>query len=111
MLFLGPPEDLWKFARVAQYVPRTSLVSVQTLFYWETFLRYVMSFSGALAFLNLMPCYSLDGTWILKALIELLWGRRSPIHNQRLYDVIMFIGTTLVGVTVTLGLRKLFYII
>ncbi|XP_003743241.1 membrane-bound transcription factor site-2 protease [Galendromus occidentalis] len=111
MLFLGPPEHLWKFVRVAPYVPRTPIVSVQTLFYWETFLKYVMSFSGALAFLNLMPCYSLDGTWILSALIELLWGRRSPTRNQRLYNVIMFIGTTLVGVTVTLGLRKLFYII
>lgn len=111
MLFLGPLEELWKAVRVISYVPRSPLVSANTVYYWETLLRYLVSFSGALAILNVIPCYCLDGQWILGALIELLFGRMNPSFNQKIYNSAMFMGTSLVGVTVTLGLRKLLYLV
>ncbi|XP_022651561.1 membrane-bound transcription factor site-2 protease-like isoform X2 [Varroa jacobsoni] len=111
MLFVGPPEELWKAVRVIQYVPRAglSLASSQTIYYWETLLRYLVSFSGALAILNAMPCHTLDGHWIVMVLIELILGRSNPSLNRHAYNVLTFTGTTLIGLTVTLGLKKLFY--
>ncbi|OQR73327.1 membrane-bound transcription factor site-2 protease-like [Tropilaelaps mercedesae] len=111
MLFLGAPEELWKAVRVIEYVPRSNslLASSQTIFYWETLLRYLVSFSGALAILNAMPCHTLDGHWIVMVLIELLLGSKQPTRNRRIYNVLTLGGTSLIGLTVTLGLRKLFY--
>lgn len=72
--------------------------------------RYLISLSGALAILNVVPCYALDGQWILLAFIEL--SLRSTIPNPEtrglIYTLVLLFGTTLLAVNILIAMYTLF---
>lgn len=72
--------------------------------------RYLISLSGALAILNVVPCYALDGQWILSAFIELTMKSliKSPEMRTLLYSVIVSFGTLLLGANIVIALWVLF---
>ena len=52
--------------------------------WWKKFLGYLISLSGALAMLNVVPCYWLDGCHILRALVDYFLERFShSMINER----------------------------
>lgn len=65
--------------------------------------RYVAAFSFALAFFNAVPCYALDGQYILLALIE--YCLPSISRYQRW---ILLFGTSLLVVNITLAFARYF---
>jgi len=71
---------------------------------------YLVSLSGALAVLNVVPCYALDGQWILCAFIEL--AIKPYITDQWLrgavYRTILTAGTLLLAANIAVGLWTLF---
>ncbi|VEL13786.1 unnamed protein product [Protopolystoma xenopodis] len=73
-------------------------------------LIYLFSLSGALVLLNSVPCYALDGQWILQALIELLFRPLIPSCRQRraIFLMLIGLGTLLVAANLLLALTYLF---
>ena len=66
--------------------------------------RYLISLSGALALLNVVPCYALDGQWILLAFIEL--SLRSVISDPEIrgliYSILLLFGIILIGTNIVI---------
>ena len=69
-----------------------------------------MSLSGALAVLNVVPCYALDGQWIFLALTELLAVKRYCDSRLRVavYRTVVTLGTLLLTANIVVGLYVLF---
>ncbi|KAI0241860.1 Membrane-bound transcription factor site-2 protease [Lamellibrachia satsuma] len=122
LLFLGYPLDLHYAVTLSDYVPNYSFVPVNLPYSIETFcncysskfldavLRYVISLSGALALLNVVPCYALDGQFILHALIELSLTAAVPDsqHRGAIYMLIMLFGTLLLAANIVVAMWSLF---
>lgn len=105
MLFLGQPGDLYYPVTVSNYIPKWKYIPVKLPAMIETLCRYVISFSGALAMLNVVPCIGLDGQWIMGAVIDLLFSNIIPNKNRRniLFWLLLYSGTILLVVNILLG--------
>ncbi|CAH8514811.1 unnamed protein product [Dicrocoelium dendriticum] len=107
ILFLGPLDDLIASVGVSDYIPRwPNLLSARLPALWTMFCTYLFSISGALVILNVVPCYALDGQWILHALIDLCLSGLLPCRRKRLavFHVVLYAGTLLLSVNVALAL-------
>ena len=73
--------------------------------------RYLISLSGALAILNVVPCYALDGQWILLAFIELSLRSTIPNSDTRglIYTIILLFGTVLLSLNILVAMFTLFF--
>ena len=71
--------------------------------------RYLVSLSGALALLNMVPCYSLDGQWALFALADYALSSYIPHEDQRntLCNIVLTLGTLLLVSNIILALWTL----
>ena len=71
--------------------------------------RYYASLSGALAILNMIPCYCLDGQWTLLAFIEYFLPRFIKNESIRgvIYHLTLVLGSTLLLVNFLYGLWNL----
>ena len=69
-LFFGDPRILFMTVEVSDYEPRTFLFWLQFPRILETFLVYCISLSGALALLNMIPTFALDGQWTFMAFVD-----------------------------------------
>lgn len=106
ILFFGDPLDLAYFVGVSDFVPRAAVVPLNWPYFFETVCKYVISLSGALALINVVPCFALDGQFILSALLELGFGRGAASRQTRqtLYSLIVTFGTLLLLVNILLAL-------
>ncbi|KAL3316436.1 Membrane-bound transcription factor site-2 protease [Cichlidogyrus casuarinus] len=112
ILFLGPIDDLLAHVGVTDFAPRWPSLpfSPQLPMLVQTFCSYLVSFSGALLLMNVVPCYKLDGQFILSALLELIlpcpaFGNG---FRKRVYSLIMSVGTCLLLANIALAFRQLF---
>ena len=73
------------------------------------FHRYTVSLSGALALLNMVPCYSLDGQWTLMAFIDYLLPPliQNKVTRTILYHVVLLTGTILLLANIIFALWTL----
>lgn len=110
MLFLGSPSELWHAVSIVKWVPRQTYLSVLPVHVYEVFLHYMLSFSGALALLNVVPCIALDGQWITQGLVKLLVQSMPWLRSSRkgVYLFIVLCGTFLLASNIVLGCWKLF---
>lgn len=110
ILFLGPLEDLVASIGVSDYVPRwPSILSPNLPSFLGLLCTYLFSLSGALVILNVVPCYALDGQWILKAFLDLclpgiLLSR--PKRNM-VFTVVLILGSSLLGLNLFLAILYL----
>uniref|UniRef100_A0A8C4WV76 Membrane-bound transcription factor site-2 protease n=1 Tax=Eptatretus burgeri TaxID=7764 RepID=A0A8C4WV76_EPTBU len=101
VLFVGDPVHLYHTVSVSSYIPRFLLLPCGLPPFLETFLKYVVSLSGALGLLNAVPCFALDGQWILAALLESVqWPKLCPSF----LFVILTLGTGLLLANLVLGI-------
>ncbi|KAG7487324.1 hypothetical protein MATL_G00022010 [Megalops atlanticus] len=72
----------------------------------ETFCKYLVSLSGALAVVNAVPCFALDGQWMLTSFLEAALGPLLTEKSSRelLGFFILLGGSTLLAANVALGL-------
>ncbi|XP_059166351.1 membrane-bound transcription factor site-2 protease-like [Physella acuta] len=110
LLFLGYPLDLYYSVSLSNYVPKVSFIPLNLPYVIETFCKYIISLSGALVILNVVPCYALDGQYICHALIELLLRPSVPDPEIRsfIYGLVILFGTILLLVNVVLAMWTLF---
>lgn len=107
ILFLGPLEDLLMSVGVSDYVSRyPPLLPASLPLLLSLFCTYLFSLSGALVILNVVPCYALDGQWILQSLIDLCLSGVLPCQHKRLrlFRSILVLGTLLLCTNVFLAL-------
>ncbi len=81
-------------------------------------MKYIVAFSGAIGLLNLVPCFALDGQYILAANLHLIKHKNKPGNlidltpetqgHPMIYAVVMIAGTVLLFVNIFLSLLSLF---
>uniref|UniRef100_A0A1A8EJV4 Membrane-bound transcription factor site-2 protease n=1 Tax=Nothobranchius korthausae TaxID=1143690 RepID=A0A1A8EJV4_9TELE len=106
MLFVGFPPHLQHAVSLTNFVPRFGFLHLDLPIFLETFLKYVVSLSGALAVVNSVPCFALDGQWMLSALLEATLV--SVVTDRQKRELIGFFlllsGSALLAANVALGL-------
>ena len=70
ILYLGTGYDLLYILSTSNYIPKSDLCIPELPTFIETFLSMIVSISGALALLNSLPCYYLDGYWIFDTFLD-----------------------------------------
>ena len=76
--------------------------------------RYLVAFSGAIGLLNLVPCFALDGQYILAALLSVNKRESNQFINANqtkkptLYLLIMSFGTILLCLNLICSMFNLF---
>ncbi|XP_014787252.1 membrane-bound transcription factor site-2 protease [Octopus bimaculoides] len=110
LLFLGDPLDLHYSVAVSNYVPNNSFIPISLPYIIETFCKYLISLSGALVIINVIPCYALDGQWICRAFIEFCLRPIIPNVEVRntIYSVILIYGTIILLANVFIAMWTLF---
>ncbi|XP_048348504.1 membrane-bound transcription factor site-2 protease [Sphaerodactylus townsendi] len=106
MLFVGHPLHLQYTVSLSSFIPRHSFLSVDLPVVLETFCKYLISLSGALAVINAVPCFALDGQWILNSFLEATLSMLIVEKQNREFVgfLILLAGSTLLAANVALGL-------
>ncbi|XP_012675652.1 membrane-bound transcription factor site-2 protease isoform X2 [Clupea harengus] len=106
MLFVGYPSHLQYSVSLTNFVPRLSFLHLDLPVLLETFCKYLVSLSGALAVVNAVPCFALDGQWMLTSFLEASLGTLLPERSSRemLGFCILLGGSALLASNVALGL-------
>ncbi|MEE6469272.1 hypothetical protein FKM82_008559 [Ascaphus truei] len=106
MLFIGYPLHLEYAVSISSFIPRYNFLSIDFPVIIETFCKYLISLSGALAVINAVPCFALDGQWILNSFLEAtLSSVIVEKQNRELMGFfILLAGSSLLTANVALGL-------
>lgn len=82
----------------------------------EKISRYMVAFSGAIGLLNLVPCFALDGQYILASALSINKNSREFVESNNsesqrpvLYVIMMLLGTTLLGLNIIVSFAALAY--
>eukprot|EP00064_Thunnus_orientalis_P020988 superscaffoldBa00006100_g21142 len=98
----------WAHGRVSltNFVPRFGFLHLDLPVFLETFCKYVVSLSGALAVVNSVPCFALDGQWMLNALLEatLVTVVTDRQKRELIGFFLLLAGSALLAANVALGL-------
>lgn len=99
VLFLGQPLELHASVVMTDFRPRGPAYPLYLPLVLERLCQYIVSLSSALALLNVVPCYALDGHWILEAAVELLLRERVPSAEARaaVSSVCLLLGSLLLA--------------
>lgn len=109
-LFLGDPRVLLMTISVSDYQPRASLMWLHLPAALETCLVYCVSLSGALALLNMLPVFALDGQWAFMAFVEMYFApffESSPQAKGRLFNVVFTVCTVLLLLNIVCAFASL----
>uniref|UniRef100_A0A671QJG1 Membrane-bound transcription factor site-2 protease n=1 Tax=Sinocyclocheilus anshuiensis TaxID=1608454 RepID=A0A671QJG1_9TELE len=106
MLFVGYPSHLQYSVSLTSFVPRLGFLHPDLPVMLETFCKYLVSLSGALAVVNAVPCFALDGQWMLTAFLDATLSSVIPERNNRELIGLFFLlgGSALLAANVALGL-------
>ena len=108
VLFLGDPRALHYAISINSYLPSGPSVPLWLPELLQTSCMYTMSLSSALALLNMVPAYFLDGQWALTALAEwCLEDLLSPKYRKILCNCVLFTGSVLLGLNICLAIWTL----
>lgn len=108
VLFLGDPHSLSYILTTSSYLPNGSLSPPWLPDLLQTLLMYMISFSSALALLNMVPAYYLDGQWTFTALIELCFENSLQEKTRRMIcSVVLVAGSVLLAINIALALWTL----
>ena len=108
VLFLGDPRELSYSVTTTSYLPNSSLPPSWLPDLLQTLLLYMISFSSALALLNMVPAYYLDGQWTFTVLVELCF--ENSLHDKtrrQICSVVLVAGSVLLASNIGLALWTL----
>jgi S2P endopeptidase len=92
-LFVGNPAVIYTTVRLSEFCPRYAPVPGWLPDLLLKMAHYIASFSGALAVLNVVPCYMLDGQHMMDVLMEMVMAGSCSIRRRRLQTTITLLGT------------------
>ncbi|XP_046986424.1 membrane-bound transcription factor site-2 protease isoform X1 [Schistocerca americana] len=112
VLFLGRPAEIYHTIAVSDYVPLYFIPSTLPEMVTQI-CKYCILFSSGLAAVNAIPCFFLDGQYIMRALIDFLLGKKIPLKSvrQTLAVFITIIGTFFLTVNaLSIVITKVYYL-
>lgn len=109
VLFLGDPRLLPLILSTSTYRPNSPGIPLWLPNLLQTLCSYFMSLSSALALLNMVPAYFLDGQWTLTVLVDLFLEKKVPDPGRRhlVCNCILASGSLLLGLNLCLALWTL----
>ncbi|KYQ58541.1 Membrane-bound transcription factor site-2 protease [Trachymyrmex zeteki] len=97
VLFFGHPADIYRTVDVSDWVPKYSFLYPELPESFALLCKYITVFSAGLAIINIVPCFFLDGQYILNIIV--LYLLNSMPHNRNIREstvlTITSIGTLL----------------
>lgn len=101
VLFLGDLRLLEYTLTITDYQPSSTSFPLWLPRFLETLCIYIISISSALALMNMVPAYALDGQWTLGALLEHLIPENP--HRTRIFNSILIFGSLLLLLNILLA--------
>jgi len=105
-LYVGNPAFIYSSVQLSDYCPRYSMLPSFLPEILMKLFSYVMSFSSALALLNVVPSLLLDGQHMILVLLDILLVGRFKIYSKQLQVLMTVLGTFLVVVNISLGFYR-----
>ena len=107
-IYWGFPGDVFSSVTVVEC--SSPWISVLSIVHWsEDLLRYLISFSLAFGVLNVVPCFYLDGFWILAATLELKVFNLSEAMQKKVLRLLCAFGSLLLVLAMLKGFITLIY--
>ena len=94
-LFVGHPALIYTSVVLSDYCPRAAQIPGWLPEALLKMARYIASFSGALAVLNVVPCYMLDGQHMMDVLMEMGMTGLCAVRRRRLQTTVTLLGRRL----------------
>lgn len=97
VLFFGHPADIYRTVDVSDWIPKYSLFNSKLPERFTLLCEYITMLSGGQVVINIMPCFFLDGQYIINILILYLLNFTPLNRNvrQTIMLTITSIGTLL----------------
>lgn len=105
-LFIGNPAEIYSYSEVTEYVPRFSFLPLCLPDMLVKLCNYMAAFSAALAVLNVVPSYLLDGQHMARVLVEMLMSSFSFKTRTNVTMGVTVFGSVLIFVNILLGLQS-----
>lgn len=93
VLFFGHPADIYRTVDVSEWVPKYSFLYPKLPESFALLCRYITVFSAGLAIVNIVPCFFLDGQYIINILG--LYLLNSIPHNKNIREVTILTVTSI----------------
>ncbi len=106
-LFVGNPVEVYQGVDVTDYVPRSPSAPVRLPGMVELLSHYVASFSGALAVLNVVPCFMLDGQHMTRVLVDICCSCYDDGVRSVVTLTFTIVGTVLLVLNILAGVCQL----
>lgn len=93
VLYFGHPADIYRTVDVSDWVPKYSILNPKLPEALALLCKYVTVFSAGLAVINIVPCFFLDGQYIINIL--LLYLLNFTPHNKNIRQTIILMVTSI----------------
>lgn len=108
ILYVGDPRELSSSIMVSDYVPKHNYISPNLPGQISLIFKYLFSISSALALLNMVPCFYLDGHQVLRMLLLIIFPHSSSLR-PKLEVMIVFFCTFLLAYLLLFAFYSLFF--
>ncbi|VDM47602.1 unnamed protein product [Toxocara canis] len=107
VLFVGHVDELLYYVELSDLVPRFFFLPLWLPFVVELFAKYLVTFSLAIALLNAVPCYGLDGHFLSSTIVDSLFSHCTPSRRRRLSTTLLYYGTFLMASNLIIAVVRL----
>lgn len=108
VLFVGSVDELIYYVKLSNFVPATFFAPPWFPNAVELFAKYLITFSLAMALLNAVPCFGLDGQFLSTTIVEKLFENWPPGQRRKLNSLVLSYGTVVLAMNVTIGVFRFF---
>jgi S2P endopeptidase len=109
--YAANPADFYLSVKVSNFQKRFDwlfFVPINLPELWSKFFNYLMSISGALGLMNLAPVYYLDGEYVLRCFVQLLFPAWTEHRRQGVATLFFRMMTTLFVLNIIVSLGVLY---
>lgn len=107
VIYVGHPADLSRTIKVSDFVAKTKMFPSSFIDGIANQIKYVVVFSFGLAVVNVIPCFALDGQFIVSAITHHVF--RSAVPKRKKRDLIAFVITGIGSVFFVLAMLKVIW--
>uniref|UniRef100_A0A0N4ZMZ0 Membrane-bound transcription factor site-2 protease n=1 Tax=Parastrongyloides trichosuri TaxID=131310 RepID=A0A0N4ZMZ0_PARTI len=93
VLFIGKLDELRFMIDAYHLTPRFNFLPTWPPIMFELICKYFITFSLALALINAVPCYSLDGQFICRTIIEYYYGGKRRRKREKAIALSLLVGS------------------
>merc|ERR1719431_2110031 len=105
-LFIGNPAEIYTYAQVTDFVPKYSFLPLWLPDMLIKLCNFLAAFSAALAVLNVVPSYLLDGQHMARVLVEMMMVNYSSKTRINVTMGLTVCGSSLILINILLGLKS-----